>query len=56
MLLSDILHQLYKKIVTNFMGELTKSIKEKQKSTQMAKKGTYQAIKAWANKQSHTTR
>ena len=37
-LLSDILHQLYKGIVTNLVEWLTKSIKEKQKPTQMAKK------------------
>ena len=38
------------------MDWLTKSIKENYKPIQMAKKGTYQRIEAWASKQSHTIR
>lgn len=35
---SDILHQLYKEIVTNLVGWITKSIKEGNNSRQLAKK------------------
>ncbi len=38
-LLSDILHQLYKEIVTNLVGWLTKSIKDNYNRKQIAKKG-----------------
>lgn len=37
-LLSDILQQLYKRIVTNFVDWLTKSILKKYKSIQIVKK------------------
>ncbi len=37
-LLSDILHQLYKAIVINLVGWLTKSIKENYNQKQIAKK------------------
>lgn len=49
-LLLDILYQLYKEIIITLQGQLTKSIKKKNKPKQMVKKGIYQRIEAQTNK------
>lgn len=44
-LLSDILHQLYKKVETNLVHWVIKSIKEKNKLKIVTKKKTYRELK-----------